>query len=90
MLVPTKFLFSICFVQFGFVTELILHLAKKSQLLAHQMIWNMKTNIYKDEDGKDRDGEITINLSQINHWNWKQQMVLVQVRTRPKHDRIKA
>ncbi|XP_072163702.1 LOW QUALITY PROTEIN: phosphatidylinositol 4-kinase alpha-like [Diadema setosum] len=50
---------------FGFVTELILVLAKKSQLLAHQLIWNMKTNIFKDEEGKERDGEFADALEAL-------------------------
>ncbi|XP_041457096.1 phosphatidylinositol 4-kinase alpha-like [Lytechinus variegatus] len=50
---------------FGFVTELILVLAKKSQLLAHQLIWNMKTNIFKDEEGKERDGEFADALESL-------------------------
>ncbi|XP_071946499.1 phosphatidylinositol 4-kinase alpha-like isoform X2 [Antedon mediterranea] len=51
--------------RFGYVTELLLHLASKSQLLAHQLIWNMKTNIYVDEEGKNRDGEFADQLELI-------------------------
>ncbi|PIK33180.1 putative phosphatidylinositol 4-kinase alpha [Apostichopus japonicus] len=50
---------------FGFVTELILVLAKKSQLLAHQLIWNMNTNMYRDEDAKQRDGEFADQLEAL-------------------------
>ncbi|XP_022109490.1 phosphatidylinositol 4-kinase alpha-like [Acanthaster planci] len=50
---------------FGYVTELITILAQKSQLLSHQLIWNMKTNIFTDEDGKNRDAEIADHLEAI-------------------------
>lgn len=40
----------------GYVAEFIRTMAGRSQLLAHQLIWNMGTNMYKDEDGQIQDG----------------------------------
>ena len=37
----------------GFVRQLILVLSSKSNLLAHQLIWNIRTNMYKNEDTPD-------------------------------------
>ena len=39
----------------GFVRRLILALSRKSNLLAHQLIWNIRTNVYKNETTPDED-----------------------------------
>ena len=39
----------------GYVTEFIKHISKRSQIVAHQLIWNMQTNMYMDEDQQHRD-----------------------------------
>ena len=39
----------------GYVERYIVETAKFSQLFAHQIIWNMKANAYKDEDSQEPD-----------------------------------
>lgn len=45
----------------GYISEFIRLAASKSQLLAHQLIWNMRTNMFKDEDSQEPDGTLNIN-----------------------------
>lgn len=51
----------------GYVTEFIKHISKRSQIVAHQLIWNMQTNMFMDEDQqhKDRENLFLSNLIQI-------------------------
>ncbi|KIH57605.1 phosphoinositide 3-kinase family, accessory domain protein [Ancylostoma duodenale] len=51
--------------QIGYVAELIVWLAGHSQLLAHQLIWNMETNMYTDEDSKNKDPVLYDALNEI-------------------------
>ncbi|XP_076762003.1 phosphatidylinositol 4-kinase III alpha isoform X5 [Xylocopa sonorina] len=39
----------------GYVIEFIKKIAKRSQVVAHQLIWNMYTNMYMDEDKQVKD-----------------------------------
>ena len=49
----------------GYVAEFIKQTAKRSQLLAHQLIWNMKTNMFRDEDSLEPDTELNEPLSHL-------------------------
>ena len=45
----------------GLVRRLILELSRKSNLLAHQLIWNIRTNTFKDEDTPDREMQMKLD-----------------------------
>lgn len=49
----------------GYVAEFIKQTAKRSQLLAHQLIWNMKTNMFRDENSLEPDTELNEPLSHL-------------------------
>jgi len=39
----------------GYVKNFIKQISKESNLVAHQLIWNIQTNMYTDEDGQKKD-----------------------------------
>jgi phosphatidylinositol 4-kinase len=49
----------------GYVRQLLLRITAKSQLIAHQLLWNMKTNIFRDEEGEHYDEEIGESLENL-------------------------
>jgi phosphatidylinositol 4-kinase len=46
------------FLQLGFVSEFIIWACGHSQILAHQLLWNMTTNMYMDDESKQRDVQL--------------------------------
>jgi phosphatidylinositol 4-kinase len=48
----------------GYVQRYIIETAKFSQLFAHQIIWNMTANAYKDEDSS------IVSLIERNRGRW--------------------
>ena len=39
----------------GYVQEFIKSISQRSNLVAHQLMWNMEANMYTDEEGVDKD-----------------------------------
>ena len=51
--------------QLGFVWHSIIGAARKSQLFTHQIVWNMKTNMFTDEHSEHPDEQLHDKLSQL-------------------------
>ncbi|XP_067946657.1 phosphatidylinositol 4-kinase alpha-like [Watersipora subatra] len=49
----------------GYVSEFIVSTARRSQLLTHQLLWNMKSNMYTDEDAQILDEAIGQKLGEL-------------------------
>ena len=41
----------------GYVQEFIKSISQRSNLVAHQIIWNMEANMYTDEEGIEKVGK---------------------------------
>ncbi|XP_011307555.1 phosphatidylinositol 4-kinase alpha isoform X2 [Fopius arisanus] len=49
----------------GYVIEFIKAIAKRSQVVAHQLIWNMHVNMYRDEDKQIKDPDLFDTLDAL-------------------------
>ena len=49
----------------GYVYEYLIWASKQSPLLCHQLMWNMKTNRFRDEEGEVKDEEIGDKIDSI-------------------------
>jgi phosphatidylinositol 4-kinase len=47
----------------GYVIEFIKYIARKSQVVGHQLIWNMQTNMYIDEEMQQKDSKFLLLIS---------------------------
>ena len=50
----------------GFTSEFIRKISNRSNLVAHQLVWNMDVNMYRDEDGTDKVCWIFLSLLQAS------------------------
>ncbi|KAK5638099.1 hypothetical protein RI129_012394 [Pyrocoelia pectoralis] len=51
----------------GYLVEYIKYIAKISQVVSHQIIWNMKTNMYTDEDMQHKDVMLYDTLDSLSN-----------------------
>lgn len=49
----------------GYTKHYIREAAQKSQLLMHQLIWNMRTNMFRDENGQEPDPDLYETLDEL-------------------------
>lgn len=49
----------------GYTKKFIRTAARRSQLLMHQLIWNMRTNMYRDENGQEPDPDLYEALDEL-------------------------
>ncbi|KAL5017409.1 hypothetical protein ScPMuIL_006998 [Solemya velum] len=49
----------------GYVKDFIVWVSNHSQLLAHQLLWSMKTNMFTDEDATNKDEQIGDQLEEL-------------------------
>ena len=51
----------------GYVQEFIKNISKRSNLVAHQLMWNLETNMFTDEEGEVKDPEMYDKLLPIRN-----------------------
>ena len=51
----------------GYVQEFIKNISKRSNLVAHQLMWNLETNMFTDEEGEVKDPEMYDKLLPVRN-----------------------
>lgn len=54
----------------GYVAEFIKSISKRSQIVGHQLIWNMQTNMFMDEEKEHKDREFSFSSAKHHDFSY--------------------